>query len=286
VLAAITLFLAFAPQSKPGGAKPAAPEPPWRAEAAATRVVVGTIRADRKALDDAEKSGGAEVAVRIEVSAVLKGEAEKEVAFRFFATPREKVNYPVSPTLAEMRALDGKKQIVYLAQVDDPVARGLWLATTDDGASLREAREADVAAALEQIDRHQRWLKEPVSVADPKIGKEVDALVEELVATPERQTKAQARLTELGAPAVAAIIRAMDDRRPLASPYIALTNKAKDAFEGSRQYSPKLVVDALAAILNQITGERFGFIYNGASGAERAQCAAGWRIYAREIARR
>ena len=39
----------------------------------------------------------------------------------------------------------------------------------------------------------------------------------------------------------------------------------------------KRVVDALAAILNQITGQDFGFIYNGATDAERTKAIQGWR---------
>ncbi len=37
------------------------------------------------------------------------------------------------------------------------------------------------------------------------------------------------------------------------------------------------VVDAVAAILDQITGQHFGFIYNGATAAERATTVCGWR---------
>ena len=71
----------------------------------------------------------------------------------------------------------------------------------------------------------------------------------------------------------------MDDRHPLPIRHIELANKAPDAFEGIRQYEPELVVDALAAILNQITGEGFGWIYNGGSERERQAEVAGWRAY-------
>ncbi len=40
------------------------------------------------------------------------------------------------------------------------------------------------------------------------------------------------------------------------------------------------MVDALAAVLNQITGRNFGFIYNGASEEERRSAVDGWRHYA------
>jgi len=46
-----------------------------------------------------------------------------------------------------------------------------------------------------------------------------------------------------------------------------------------RHYAPQVVVDALAAILNQITGQHFGFIYNGATEVERAKTIQGGAIF-------
>ena len=59
----------------------------------------------------------------------------------------------------------------------------------------------------------------------------------------------------------------------------SLKNKSPEAFEGLRHYGPQKVVDALAAILNQITGQNFGFIYNGATDAERTKTVRGWRDF-------
>lgn len=77
------------------------------------------------------------------------------------------------------------------------------------------------------------------------------------------EQQAFVELEALGCPAVPAIIERMDDERHLPDPRISLTNKSPDAFEGKRFYGPQKVVDALAAILNQLTGQDFGFIYNG-----------------------
>jgi len=51
------------------------------------------------------------------------------------------------------------------------------------------------------------------------------------------------------------------------------------AFEAVRCYSPVLVVDALAALLNQLTGESFGLSYNEADDPERARAVKAWRIH-------
>jgi hypothetical protein len=61
--------------------------------------------------------------------------------------------------------------------------------------------------------------------------------------------------------------------------HIQLENKFPGAFEGTRHHNPERAVDALAAILNQITGESFGDIDNGGSDRERQATVAGWRIF-------
>jgi hypothetical protein len=111
-----------------------------------------------------------------------------------------------------------------------------------------------------------------------EIDKRVAALIEKMS---DQKTEQQAftDLESLGCPAVPAIIERMDDRRKLPEPRISLQNKSPDAFEGLRHYGPEKVVDALAAILNQITGKDFGFIYNGATDTERDKAVSGWRDF-------
>ncbi len=75
-----------------------------------------------------------------------------------------------------------------------------------------------------------------------------------------------------------AIVAQMDERRPLLSPQIRLRT-ATDAFEPYRYYGPKLVVDGLDAILNQITGEGGAKLSHGGSERERLAAVAGWRVY-------
>jgi hypothetical protein len=112
----------------------------------------------------------------------------------------------------------------------------------------------------------------------PTIDQRVAALIEKMVnSTTEQQ--AFSDLEALGCPAVPAIIERMDDRRNLPDRRISLRNKSPEAFEATRQYGPQQVVDALAAILNQITGKDFGFIYNGATDAERVRTVRAWRDF-------
>jgi hypothetical protein len=110
------------------------------------------------------------------------------------------------------------------------------------------------------------------------IDTRVATLVEEMLKE-RTEHRAFADLEALGCAAVPAMIKRMDDRRKLPDPRILLKNKSPNAFEGIRHYSPEKVVDALAAILNQITGQDFGFIYNGATDKERTKTVQGWRDF-------
>lgn len=119
--------------------------------------------------------------------------------------------------------------------------------------------------------------------ADPMDAR-VAALIEKMVHH-ESEQQAFKDLEALGCASVPAIIARMDDRRTLPENYIALKNNSPGAFEAIRQYGPEKVVDALAAILNQLTGQHFGFIYNGATDKQRAETVAAWRKFLRNTPR-
>jgi hypothetical protein len=117
-----------------------------------------------------------------------------------------------------------------------------------------------------------------------KIDKRVALLIEDMLnKRTEHQTFAD--LEALGCAAVPAIITRMDDRRNLPDPSISLTNKSPDAFEGLRHYGPLKIADALAAILNQLTGQDFGAIYNGGTDEQRTRAVNGWRDFLRRTPR-
>lgn len=113
---------------------------------------------------------------------------------------------------------------------------------------------------------------------DTTTDKRVAVLIGQMLEA-DTEHKAFLDLEALGCAAVPATIRQMDDRRKLPNPAISLRNKSPNAFEGIRHYGPVEVVDALAAILNQVTGQDFGFIYNGATDEERANAVQGWRKF-------
>jgi hypothetical protein len=71
--------------------------------------------------------------------------------------------------------------------------------------------------------------------------------------------------------------------RQLAALYQAARRKLSVAALASVQtdqnYSPNTVHDALSAILNQITGESFEFVYNGATPQQRASNQKQWQAW-------
>jgi hypothetical protein len=113
----------------------------------------------------------------------------------------------------------------------------------------------------------------------------VDAQVRALIDTAagarsqEEQQAAFDRVLSLGCAAVPALGAALDDGRRLPVRYIRLENHAQNRFEAFRQYGPETVTDAVAALLNQLTGEHFGSIYNGATPEERAKTVKAWREF-------
>ena len=104
----------------------------------------------------------------------------------------------------------------------------------------------------------------------------VSRLIDQTTTSGKAQRKAFSELESLGSQGVPYVVGHLGDMRPLAAHEISLENKSADAFEGVRHYGPRTVHDALAAILNQATGQHFVFVYNGASSQEREENRRKW----------
>lgn len=110
---------------------------------------------------------------------------------------------------------------------------------------------------------------------DP-LAQQVASLVD---ATTHKSTEVQAfiELESLGDDAVPYLVGHLGDERSLPIKQISLVNKASDAFERMRHYGPTVVHDALSALLNQITGKSFEFVYNGSTSVEREADRRQWQ---------
>ncbi len=117
---------------------------------------------------------------------------------------------------------------------------------------------------------------------EPTLDERVQVLIGQIESAQDEKEQAAAftALEKLGRPAVPYIIKRMDNRSPLNARRIVLENPST-TFETHRIYGPEQVVDALAAILNQMVGKNFGAIYNGGNGASRTMTVTGWRAWCR-----
>ena len=75
-----------------------------------------------------------------------------------------------------------------------------------------------------------------------------------------------------------ALIAAMDDNANLSEELLVLPNYSPTRFERFRRYSPKKVVDLVAALLAEATSVPFGDLFNGASDETRRHVVNGWRV--------
>lgn len=111
---------------------------------------------------------------------------------------------------------------------------------------------------------------------DEPLEKQVSRLVDQTTKSGKAEQEAFQELQSLGDQAVPYIVGHLGDVRSLAENEISLMNRTSDAFEGVRHYGPHTVHDALSAILNQITGQSFVFVYNGATSQQREENRRKW----------
>jgi hypothetical protein len=205
---------------------------------------------------------------------VLKGNPPATFPVRWFTRPEKN-----GPDPEYVIKLNGKRVLLFLLEVDETSAKGLYFAG-DMTRALVETNTGLLEQVRGEVAAQQKLLKR-FDDAWPPAREPLHARVKDLIDAATRkdtQMVAFRQLEELGEKAVPAIIMLMDDRRDLAIPQITLSNPPRH-WEAVRHYGPKKVVDALAAILNQLTGESFGFIYNGGTERERQAAIEGWRIF-------
>lgn len=78
---------------------------------------------------------------------------------------------------------------------------------------------------------------------------------------------------------VPALVKAMDDRRPVALGEMDAPEKGLDSYPAYTQYTPQEVVDALSVTLTGIAQAPLGDIHNGGTEFQRQQAVSDWRTY-------
>ncbi|MCA8974941.1 MAG: hypothetical protein KDC98_09475 [Planctomycetes bacterium] len=254
--------------------------PEARVLAASHRVVRGVLHVDVKAVAKAQTKSDY-VGVTVEVLEHLVGAVQDKVAFRTFVRPpKDAEAHTDDLSAAQLLALDGQERIVFLGGPG-----GVYLAGDDDRQAVREPDPEFVARLRRRLRLHAAMLAQPLSI-DRRSRARVDKVMRRICRDVDHQRQAFVDLLALDRADLPALIAVMDDRRALLEQSITLQNRARDAFEPFRHYGPKLVVDAVAAVLNQHLGESFGAIYSGGSDTERDACVRGWKVYAHYLARK
>jgi len=239
-------------------------------------VVLGKLRIQGKRIYDLLPGNPRGIDLAIAVDEVIKGRTEGPLMARFFAYPMDSPSDPRA--LTDM--INGAPTLFFLIRADGSpgesksftgyVPHALQAFDAQRVEQIREEtrRQADILADFGQLFPRE---KEP-------LYEEVKRLID---ATTNKDTQAQAfaRIEDLGVRAVPALIMLMDDRRCLGAKSLSLRNRSPTAFEGFRHYGPETVVDAAAALLNQITRRDFGSIYSGGSEQQRQKTINGWRMY-------
>jgi hypothetical protein len=218
--------------------------------------------------------------ISIPIIKVLKGEMMKEVILRIYI---DKVKYDFINSLP-----NSSEVIIFLQKHYNPWGpehgnEYNYYLVNDVTDSIIATDENVLNYIIKEINFQEQIINEQLYknfTVDTDIDNKIRKIISDITNSRLEENSFK-KLEDYGITGIPYIILALDDFRELPIQSISLRNKSPGAFEGIRHYGPYLVVDSLAAILNQITGESFGFIYNGddTSDEERKQCIRGWYIY-------
>ncbi len=249
----------------------------WRTVAQSHLIVIGTPTVPIQQLEEAQRTGKhLYVDVPVDVRNCLKAvTCTDKISIRFFSDDRS-----YAPSARSLIGLSGKESVLFLLQVDAKYTEGMYFAGYTPKALQAYSAELvqevgnEVAAQSEIVAHIEKKFPAESQPEFRKVRFLIGAMNYRL-----SETWAFTRLEKMGTGAVPATIMLMDDRRELPLKAISLENKGPERFEDFRHYGPEVLADALAAILEQVTGESFGTIHNGGSERERRVTVDAWRVY-------
>lgn len=250
----------------------------WLDVAKSRFIVAGTFQVDSNKLKEIIETESGYLNFTLSIDSVLKGELQtKELNIaKYIFSKKDKSHRSNDSSLF---LLNGKKTIDFLIESPASIESLFMLGNIDN--SLTSKTEDTIKVITNEVKQQQEITDDKTFFSICPNDKN-SARVKRLIADMHNGAKANdayIELEKMGFDAVPSMICQMDDRRELAQKHISLENKNPKAWEAYRHYSPKVVVDVLEAILNQITGQSFGFIENGGTEEERANTVRGWRTY-------
>ena len=250
---------------------------PWAVLAASHYVLRGTLKAPVEELARRLKQEEhAYIDLEIEAPEALYGQlGDTPPKLRYYSRP-----LPYAPHPERVMALNEQPVVACLALLDQPYNKGLYLAGFEPS-SLRAASEPLLASTKAELAAQaallQRYLSQPHDALEPE-----EAVVRELIerlGVPGEGYVAWNDLFSMGPRIAAAVVRHMDDRRPVGAEALPLHTRQPTAAGRPTHFAPGLVVDALSGLLNELVGAAFGNIMNGASERERQAEVRAWRVW-------
>ena len=251
----------------------------WKDIAQSQFIVEGTYQVDTNKIKTIRDTKSGYIKFIFSMDSILKGDIpSKEInVTKYIYSKKDKPDFSKDTNLF---LLNGKKSILFLVKSSADTST-YFISGHIINKALRPGTEENRRSIISEM-KLQEELTDSNKFFKICPNDKNSARVKELIADMLIETKAYGAYIELekmGFDAVPGMICQMDDRRELARKYISLENKNPKAWEAYRHYSPKVVVDVLEAILNQITGHCFGFIMNGGTERKRANAVRGWRTY-------
>ena len=250
----------------------------WKDVAAAQYIVTGTLNTDTNKINEIKSSKADYIEFAFTIDSVFKGNLpEKEITIRKFICDKNGKENRCNDS--NLFLFNGQKVLAPIVKSQTKPGQYAFIKSSVKTISL--ATEENLNKAAKEIAMQKEIIESKLYAEIcpfAQLSDSVKSLIEDML-TASKAEEAYVKLERLGTQVIPAIICQMDDRRELAVKNISLENKYPNATEPSRQYSPKVVTDVLAAILNQVARNSFGFIYNGASEEERNSAINGWRIF-------
>jgi hypothetical protein len=249
-----------------------------RVEIMATNIVRGVLRLrDPSAIDQAVYRGGAYVEFDVTVLDNLKGSRLNNFPLVLFVAPTDHP-HQYRPHADDLRRVVGRECIFHL----HPVGKRYFLAESFRGTSLIEDSPKALEAVRQRVAQHARWAETVPEGSVPFAG-EVAALLQNIARDPDEEALGFAKLLKLGPLAIPAIVRHLDDERALKNREIILTRSRPDTREPLVRYHPNTFGDALMPVLQQMSGQNFGYSDHLMGDDRRKSAIAGWRIFAQYV---
>lgn len=250
----------------------------WRNIANAQYIVSGTLNVDTNKINEIKKSKGDYIEFNFVIDSVFKGDIEKkEITLRkFICDINGKENRCNDSNLF---TLNGQKVIAPLVKSQRKPGQYAFIKSSVKGLQLATEENANKVSNEVKLQKEIIESKFYTEVCPyTKLADSVKTLIEDMLVASKAES-AYVNLERLGKSAIPTIICQMDDRRELAIKSITFKNKSPDGTEKTWHYTPQVVTDVLAATLNFVSWNSFGYIFDGASEEERVSVINGWRIF-------